>query len=284
MTPICLNQNTLQSKNSERLTTLRPRNITTKTEKKSYKKSERNTSVAHNRIDLTGRVYNLLKVRSYAYTRKGHAYWDCICHCGNSTIVGASDLRNSHSKSCGCLQHKLKDITNQKFGRLTVIRFSFMKGRHSIWECKCKCGNIINVSSNRLMVGDTKSCGCLFTELMKTRRGNRSPVWRHDLTTKERVENMRRNYNPRVQAWRKRIYERDNYTCQLSGKRGVELCAHHISGWSRSESLRFRTSNGITLCKELHSLFHNLYGRRQNTAKQFSQFCEDYKTGKIPLT
>ena len=29
--------------------------------------------------------------------------WECLCTCGNNTIVRTSDLRNGHTKSCGCL-------------------------------------------------------------------------------------------------------------------------------------------------------------------------------------
>lgn len=57
---------------------------------------------------------------------------------------------------------KLIDITEQKFGELTVIRFAYPdKHGRSMWECQCSCGCKIIVSGNNLRTGHTKSCGCL---------------------------------------------------------------------------------------------------------------------------
>lgn len=55
---------------------------------------------------------------------------------------------------------KRKDLTGQKFGRLTVIEFSHCDGKHSFWKCMCECGNITIVRRNSLIKGATKSCGC----------------------------------------------------------------------------------------------------------------------------
>lgn len=30
-----------------------------------------------------------------------------------------------------------------------------------MWKCKCDCGNLVEVASNSLISGGTKSCGCL---------------------------------------------------------------------------------------------------------------------------
>lgn len=52
--------------------------------------------------------------------------------------------------------------------------------------------------------------------------------------------------------WRKQVYERDDYTCQLCGVRGGELQADHIKPFSLFPDLRFELSNGRTLCKPCH--------------------------------
>lgn len=60
----------------------------------------------------------------------------------------------------------LKDLSGQRFGRLTVIkRVENDKPYGSKWLCKCDCGNEITVLSNNLQRGNTRSCGCLREEL-----------------------------------------------------------------------------------------------------------------------
>ena len=58
---------------------------------------------------------------------------------------------------------KFIDLTNQKFGRLTVLERDYSKKQTS-WICKCDCGNIKTVSSSDLKQGHTQSCGCLQKE------------------------------------------------------------------------------------------------------------------------
>lgn len=62
--------------------------------------------------------------------------------------------------------------------------------------------------------------------------------------------------------WRKAVFERDNYTCQICKKRNkkgisVYLEADHILSFELYPQLRFVISNGRTLCKECHRKTHN---------------------------
>ena len=78
-------------------------------------------------------------------------------------VVSSSSLSSGNTKSCGCLKKQPdKDLTNQEFGRLTVIGFAYIKNETSYWNCKCSCGNpnIILVRRTGLTSGGTKSCGC----------------------------------------------------------------------------------------------------------------------------
>lgn len=56
---------------------------------------------------------------------------------------------------------KRKDLTGKVFGRLTVIEFSHMSGKHTYWKCHCACGNIHYARMDCLKSGLVKSCGCL---------------------------------------------------------------------------------------------------------------------------
>jgi HNH endonuclease len=57
---------------------------------------------------------------------------------------------------------------------------------------------------------------------------------------------------PAYIAWRRAVFERDNYTCVFCGIRGVELQADHIKPYSLYPDLRVELSNGRTLCKPCH--------------------------------
>lgn len=54
------------------------------------------------------------------------------------------------------------------------------------------------------------------------------------------------------EEWRKKVFERDLYTCQDCGQVGGYLEADHIKPFSLFPELRFELSNGRTLCKPCH--------------------------------
>jgi hypothetical protein len=73
------------------------------------------------------------------------------------------------------MNSKVIDISGQKFGRLTVIKFSHMVeqrnskhrcGKRSVWKCLCDCGNEVSLRKDAFAYkySRTKSCGCWHTE------------------------------------------------------------------------------------------------------------------------
>lgn len=54
--------------------------------------------------------------------------------------------------------------------------------------------------------------------------------------------------------WRKKVFERDNFTCQFCNEIGGRLEADHIKPFSLFPELRTNLDNGQTLCKSCHSL------------------------------
>lgn len=54
--------------------------------------------------------------------------------------------------------------------------------------------------------------------------------------------------------WRKKVYERDNYTCRICGQKGGYLQADHIKSWFQYPELRYDVNNGRTLCFPCHKL------------------------------
>lgn len=53
-------------------------------------------------IDLAGQVFNGIEI-TFLYSI---GKWSCICHCGKEFICRSSHLKNGHTKSCGCINHK----------------------------------------------------------------------------------------------------------------------------------------------------------------------------------
>lgn len=60
---------------------------------------------------------------------------------------------------------KFKDLTNEKFYKLTVLkRGENSKNNKTRWLCKCDCGKEVEILSACLINGYTKSCGCFYKE------------------------------------------------------------------------------------------------------------------------
>ena len=59
----------------------------------------------------------------------------------------------------------VKDLTGQKFGRLTVVeRAENTPQGKARWLCKCECGGTTVATKSDLDLGKVKSCGCLRKE------------------------------------------------------------------------------------------------------------------------
>lgn len=69
--------------------------------------------------------------------------------------------------------------------------------------------------------------------------------------TKHQLDRLAR-YSPEAKTWRKAIFVRDDYTCQVCNVRGTYLEADHIKPWAYFPELRFELSNGRTLCRACH--------------------------------
>lgn len=133
-------------------------------------------------IDLSGNTYGRLTVieKDPDYQKRNglsnkKTYWKCQCSCGKIISKDAYNLTHGKTQSCGCYQKEVisdistKDLTNQVFGRLTVLEKDTSKktDHNCYWNCKCSCGNIISVRGDCLKNETTQSCGCFRKEQTK---------------------------------------------------------------------------------------------------------------------
>lgn len=235
-------------------------------------------------VDKSGNRYTRILVVRYSHSNEKGAVWECLCDCGKYKLLESFRLNYNKKgvKSCGCIKTErkpiLKDISNLKYGRLTVIKpteiFNISGSR--LWECLCDCGKTTNVSTSSLNSKHTRSCGCLNRDILK-KTGKDHHKYDNNITDEDRNKTR---LNSDYKHWRMSIYKRDNWTCQISGIKGLNICAHHILNWKHNESIRFDIKNGITLTNSIHRLFHKIYGKKHNNEEQFLEFKSRWDSGE----
>lgn len=184
-------------------------------------------------------------------------------------------------------QSNIKNIINEKFGKLIVTKFSHIdKHRNAVWKCLCSCGNETLVPGNSLRSGLTKSCGCgmlrwgcipwnkdkkIQTNTGKTHfkkgiapwnkgvpylkiKGKKHWNWKGGVSPKN--DKIRKSIE--YKEWRNAVYRRDNWTCQICKEKltNRNIIAHHIKSFSKYIKLRFNIDNGITVCRKCHCSIH----------------------------
>lgn len=81
----------------------------------------------------------------------------------------------------------------------------------------------------------------------KYRIGENNPNWKGG--------NSREKHNTRIyKRWTKKVFERDKYICQVCFKKCSKLQADHIKPWATYPKLRYKLSNGRTVCIPCHKI------------------------------
>ena len=126
-----------------------------------------------------------------------------------------------------------KDITGNRYGRLTVISFSRSKNKKRRWNCICDCGNKTEVVGSNLGRA-TFSCGCLQQE--NTRLGNNAT---HGM--KNSLE-----YSVWV-SMKQRCLNQNHMAYHNYGGRGITVCERWMKFENFIEDMGVRPSKGLEL-------------------------------------
>lgn len=158
---------------------------------------------------------------------------------------------------------------NNKFPNSNIELLSEYTGTNEYINCRCKIdGHEWKSTAHNLLRG--RNCPeCHRRKFC----GENNPRWNSDLTTEDRETG--RNY-PDYKEWRESVFQRDNYTCQVTGKKG-RLVVHHIYSYDKYKELRLELDNGITVLEEVHLQFHSIYGYGNNTLEQWNEFLNSLK-------
>ena len=72
--------------------------------------------MAKPRMDLTGRIFGRLTVKTRIVPPKGRTLFVCACECGKEVTVRGGDLQTGNTTSCGCFRDQQIGTVNYKHG------------------------------------------------------------------------------------------------------------------------------------------------------------------------
>jgi hypothetical protein len=101
------------------------------------------------RYNLIGRRFSNLTVVRYHGFREGivgRNYWECLCDCGETTLVDSFSLRRGRIHSCGCA--KVKYHVGDIIGEFVLLERS---DDGVTFNARCSCGKTTNVQPGALL-------------------------------------------------------------------------------------------------------------------------------------
>lgn len=153
------------------------------------------------------------------------------------------------------MKYNVKDLTGRKFGKLTVLEKTEKRkdGGSIVWKCKCECGNIVDISSKRLVNNINLSCGCFQKERQKYSMNR--------LHSKQSIENTN------IDLIKKKDANKNNKT----GVRGVHFCKSK-NRWIA----RLIFQNKLLLNKSFNNEQDAIKARKEAEEKYFKPILDKY--------
>lgn len=226
------------------------------------------------------------------------------CKCGQTFIRDIAHLKRGRGTCEKCArektrQSKLKynlDIAKKLLEEkgYTVLEEEY---KHSLYpmRCVCKRGHEVNIKLTLFLRGESGCSICQHIEQRGENHGN------YKGGESEIFELLRK----KLKFWKKEVLKRDGYKCVITNKH-ENLEVHHLKSFVQIVNETFQELNiphyrklnqytneeiikieelfckkhttdiGITINKDVHSLFHIKYGKANNTKLQFEEFIRRY--------
>ena len=153
-------------------------------------------------------------------------------------------------REINCRKRMIKQERRAKQLKMTLLlKHAKTEAYLEIRHCKI-CDDEFRVYKSQKNI--TCSEKCLRIHLSERQKGEKSHLWEGGKTSKAMTIRNSAKYS----EWRKNVFERDDFICQLCFERAPKLAAHHIKPFAKYPQLRFDISHGITLCWSCHSGIH----------------------------
>ena len=195
------------------------------------------------------------------------------CHCGEEDEISYGVMKRGAScKKCrsrntgGIKKESIKDIKKFVESKNCIFLEKFIHKQKTRIKYICSCGSPHEMYMSNFKKG--YSCKeCKRRKLL----GKNNHNFNKNLSDFDRLELGR--YEEGYRAWRRLVYRKFNYKCDICKKDGEnDLTAHHLEGYSENVELRTDLENGVCLCLKCHKDFHSSYGYGDNTKKQYDEF------------
>lgn len=177
----------------------------------------------------------------------------------------------------------MKDLVNKNVGYLHVISKTDDRLRGSIvWKCRCRCGKIIYLPTDKLTTGHTKSCGCIIDDMNhKSARDNAMCI--------SYEKGKRSPYRARIMRYNKSYYlgmymeEQDAKNMVLIAKTFSDMSQFKKWYPERKEIYDWLIDKCITVniscSKVIQAIYDGHYGELYNDREELNMFINDFKSG-----
>ena len=230
------------------------------------------------------------------------------CKCGNKFYKDLNHFMRGQNRCPQCGNIALRN-SKTKYNLDDVIKI-IAKDNYIVLDkkyincnspikCKCENGHIFDLYFNEYLY---RNRGCPQCSVIKYSGENH---WNYKGGESEVIDYFRKQ----IKSWKTQVMIKYNNECYLTNSK-KDCVVHHlisfntiiqesleelnlplyrkINEYSKDDFLKLEklilskhtTDNGVLLQRKVHNKFHNLYGKGNNTKKQFNEFVEKYYPSK----